>query len=232
MSKIFIPAKEAGDWKMLLAKPDKHWRTGYSAKTLAHCWQEANGFPECVNEVFKSSKMDLFQSIRLLLAFPEYKVSLPGGRRASQNDIFVLAKGNNELVSIMVEGKVQESFGELINEWGRKDLGGKQKRLNFLLDRLQLDESKACNIRYQLLHRTASALIEAEEFNAPNALMLVHSFNRDDEQENEGFADYCRFIALFDVEGEMNSLAKVERKIHGINLYFGWVKGNRKYLCK
>jgi hypothetical protein len=35
MSKIFIPANKPEDWKSLLAEPDKHWKTGYSAKTLA-----------------------------------------------------------------------------------------------------------------------------------------------------------------------------------------------------
>ncbi|MFC1871381.1 DUF6946 family protein [Chloroflexota bacterium] len=35
MSKFFIPANTPEDWKHLLAKPDKHWKTGNSAKTLA-----------------------------------------------------------------------------------------------------------------------------------------------------------------------------------------------------
>jgi len=47
--------------------------------------------------------MDIFQGIEILAAFPEYKVPLLGGRRASQNDIFILAKGAGQLVSIMVE---------------------------------------------------------------------------------------------------------------------------------
>ena len=233
MSKIFIPANEAGDWKMLLADPEKQWKTGYSAKALAHCWQEANDFPKDVKEVFRNSKIPLFQNIELLLAFPEYKVPLPGGRRASQNDIFILAKGDNQLVSIMVEGKVDEPFGELVSEWKKKDLGGKRERLNFLLnklDLLDLEENRVNDIRYQLLHRTASALIEAEIFNAPNALMLVHSFPCDNKQEKENFADYCRFLAFYGLEGKIDSVAKVRQRVHGIKLYFGWVKGDPQYL--
>lgn len=139
MGRIFVPANEAGDWRPLLAKPDRHWRTGYSAKTLAHCWQEADGdFPESVRKVFKRSDK-LFQNIELLLAFPEYKTPLPGGRRASQSDIFILAKGNDQLVSIAVEGKVSESFGETVAEWLRRDKGGKQERLAFLRDKLELE---------------------------------------------------------------------------------------------
>ena len=50
--KYYIPTKGPEDWKGLLAQPEKHRRTGYSAKTLAHCWEDAHGFPKCVQTVF------------------------------------------------------------------------------------------------------------------------------------------------------------------------------------
>ena len=37
------------------------------------------------------------------------------------------------------------------------------------------------SIRYQLLHRAASAMVEARRFNAAHAMMLVHSFSPSDE---------------------------------------------------
>ncbi len=228
MDKFFVPASNPEDWKSLLAKPERHWRTGYSAKSLAYCWQEANDFPEDVRRVFRNSKIELFQNIELLLAIPEYKVPLPGGRRPSQNDIFILAKEDNQLVSIMVEGKVLESFGETIADWKSEYSKGKETRLKFLLDKLQLGEGQIDHIRYQLLHRTASAIIEAEKFNAQNALMLVHSFSKD----NNGFDDYCQFLALLGIEGKVDSLVRAKEKVHGINLYFGWVRGDGKYLDK
>jgi hypothetical protein len=75
MNKIYVPANRPEDWKPLLAKPDKHWRTGYSAKTLAYCWQEANGFPESVINCFNNSGLKLFRDIELLLVIPEHKVA-------------------------------------------------------------------------------------------------------------------------------------------------------------
>lgn len=227
MSKFFIPANNPEDWKTLLADPDKHWKTGHSAKALAYCWQEADDFPQSVRKVFKNSGMKLFRDIKLLLAFPEYKVALPGGRRASQNDIFILARGNGQLISIMVEGKVSEPFGETIADWKLHDRGGKKVRLKFLCDELQLDKDKIAHIRYQLLHRTASAVIEAKRFNAQNALILVHSFS----QLDEWFDDYCQFLALFGVKEEPDSLV-FAKTLDGINLYFAWVKGNKRYLEK
>ena len=228
MNKIFIPANKPEDWKSLLAKPNKHWKTGYSAKALAYCWQEANGFPECVRNVFKKSKIELFQNIELLLAFPEHKVLLPSGLRPSQNDIFILAKANNQLVSITVEGKVSEPFGKTIIEWRKDNSEGKHIRLKFLLDKLGLEENKQIDtIRYQLLHRTASAIIEAEKFKAENALMLVNSFS----QSNEWFDDYGQFLALFNLNAEPDSLV-FAKNTNGTDLYFSWVKGDEKYLDK
>jgi len=229
VSRIYIPANKPEDWRKLLAKPRTQWRTGYSAKALACCWQEANDFPESVRNVFKSSSIELFQNVELLLAFPEYKVPLPGGARPSQNDIFILARGSDQLIAITVEGKASESFGETVVEWKLNDSEGKQKRLHFLCEELQLQEEQIDHIRYQLLHRTASAIIEAHKCKAENALMLVHSFSKSDEWI-EGFKDYQNFLALYGLRGiEPNSIVYA-RNIDGINLYFGWVSGEKKYL--
>jgi hypothetical protein len=219
MSKFFVPTNTLEDWKPLLAEPEKHWKTGYSAKSLACCWQEANDFPTCVRKVFKNSGIPLFQNIKLLVAFPEYKVPLPGGRRASQNDIFILARGDDRLISITVEGKVSEPFGQTVDEWKLKGGEGKDKRLNFLCATLGIEQSQIGLIRYQLIHRTASAIIEAKEFCAKDALMLVHSFSPD----NLGIGDYANFLKLFGGKGEVDSLV-FGGNIEGIDLYFAWVK--------
>jgi len=228
MNKIFVPTNKPEDWRLLLAEPRKHWRTGFSAKALACSWEEANGFPESVKKVFVNSGIALFKNVELLLAFPEYQVPLPGGVRPSQNDVFILARGNDQLISITVEGKVSEPFGDTIAEWRKDDSEGKRKRLKFLLKELELEDNEEITaIRYQLLHRTASALIEAKKLGAPNALMLVHSFS----QSNECFEDYNRFLRLFDLEAKPDSLlfAKI---IKGINLYLCWVKGDPEYLTE
>lgn len=227
MNNIFIPAVKPEDWKQFLAEPDKQWRTGYSAKTLAYCWQEASGFPACVKKVFRMSDFELFKDPKLLIAIPEYKVPLPSGKRSSQNDIFILAKGDGHLISIVVEGKVSESFDKIINDWIKDDEGGKRKRLQFLLNKLQLNNDQIGGIRYQLLHRTVSAIILAEQFTAKDALMLVHSFSKN----NEGFADYEKFSSLFSLKAKPNSIL-FAKKIAGVNLYLGWVKGDTKYLRK
>ena len=225
MNKIHIPTTKPEDWQSLLAHPEKHWRKGYSARALAFCWQEADGFPDCVKRVFKKSGIDLFQNVEILLAIPEHKVSLPGGSRPSQNDLFVLAKSHHQLISIAVEGKVSETFGDTVSKWLKNPTPGKKKRLDFLCTELGISGIDVSNIRYQLLHRTASAILEAKKFNASHALMLVHSFS----QKNEWFKDYNLFSKLFRIDAKMNRI-HFASKIGHIQLYLGWVKGDPKYL--
>lgn len=134
---------------------------------LAYSWQEASTFPESVKKVFRRSGIALFENIKLLLAFPEYKVDLPGGKRPSRNDIFILATGDSQLISIILEGKVSEPFGDTVAKWKENSSQGKSCRLESLLKTLTLGKHRPIdNIAYQLLHRTASAIIEARNFKA------------------------------------------------------------------
>ena len=117
MTRILHFTTGPASWQALLADPTKHWRTGYSARTLAHAWESADGFPPEVSIAFAKSEDPLLANLEPLLAVPEFKVSLPGGERASQNDVFVLARSSAGPVAIMVEGKVNESFGPTLEDW-------------------------------------------------------------------------------------------------------------------
>jgi hypothetical protein len=221
MNRIYVPATKLEDWQALLAEPEKHWRTGYSAKALARCWMEADGFPASVRETFASSGIKMLEDVEMLLAIPEHKVPLPGGGHPSQNDLFVLAKGGGDLIAIMVEGKVSEPFGPTVEEWLEGASVGKKRRLEYLQETLGLSAPVPSTIRYQLLHRTASAIIEAKRFNAPNAMMLVHSFSR----SNEWFEDYATFASLLGIKPTVGVVHLV-KEVHGTNLYLSWVTGD------
>ena len=227
MKNIFIPSSSPDDWQKLLADPCKQWRKGYSARTLAYCWQEANGFPTSIIKAFRNSGIELFNDVKLLCAFPEWKVNLPGGKRASQNDIYVIAKCKEQLMSIMVEGKVNEPFDKTILEWDQNSSRGKRERLDFLLKLLNIDKTEVDHIRYQLLHRAASAVIEATKITARNAMILVHSFS----EQYEWFDDFKDFVDLFGLTAIKDSIVG-PTKIGETDLYFGWVKGEKKYLYK
>ena len=220
MKPIVVPTDGVHDWQERLADPAKQWRTGYSAKALAHAWEDANGLPQEVVGL-----LGALGDVELLLAIPEYDVPLPGGDRPSQNDVFALARTKGGLVVIMVEGKVAESFGPTLEEWKREASSGKKERLSYIQSKLGLRAEPASGIRYQLLHRTASAVIEAERFHASDAALVVHSFS----PERASYDDYQTFLGLFGKRanpGQMVSLGTV----NGIRLWAGWAQGDPKYL--
>lgn len=225
MARILAFTSGPHDWQPLLADRTKHWKTGYSARTLAHCWEAADGFPPEVAAPFAQSAEPLLENLSPVLAVPEFKVPLPGGGRASQNDVFVLARSSAGPVSIMVEGKVSESFGPALGDWRKGASPGKEERLTFLLRSLGLDTVPAGPTRYQLLHRAVSAIITGEQYRAVAAILVIHSFS----QELSGWLDYQAFTRLFGVEAEIGTVQRLG-SASSVPLFGVWVVGNPAYL--
>ncbi|MGH9426148.1 MAG: DUF6946 family protein [Terriglobia bacterium] len=223
MPRIFVPSSGPGDWRCLLADPEKHWARRRSARTLAHCWEDTDGFPPEVQVVLNQHPA-LAGAVPLLI-FPEWKVPLPGGSTSSQNDAWVLAKSQDDLISITVEGKVEEPFDRTLAEWKADASPGKAKRLAFLEETLGLTSAIPDTVRYQLVHRTASAVIEAQRFGAKHAVMFVHSFSHNDEWHN----DFAGFVALFGRNAEIGQLVSASAS-RGLPLHFAWVHGDERFL--
>jgi len=225
MTRIYIPSSGADSWQQFLAQPEKQWRTGFSARSLAYSWEEADGFPDEIEKALSDPGVSALNDTTPLIIIPEHKVPLPGGRTESQNDVFVLGSTQAGLVSICIEGKVEESFGEPLSKWGPDSSSGKRKRFDYLTGLLELEGADLSNIYYQLLHRTASTIIEAKRFHATTAAMLVHSFS----QAHTWFPEYRDFAGKLGVEAELNKIHYCGER-SGVDLYIGWVVGNAEYL--
>ncbi|MHC2575991.1 hypothetical protein ACVI1J_002295 [Bradyrhizobium diazoefficiens] len=219
MRKIYIPTSGAQSWQALLADPMKQWRTGYSARTLAHCWEAAEGgLPPEIADLFGSDT-------ELLIAIPEHKVSLRDAGRDSQTDVFALVKSSNRTIAVAVEGKVNESFGPTISDWYVDASLRKQQRLAFLCELIGIERPPPGDVHYQLFHRAASAVLEADRFKTDDAAMIVHSFSSD----NKWFDAYAAFLDLFKLTAEAGKL--VSRRLpDGRTLHFGWAEGDPQFL--
>jgi hypothetical protein len=109
---------------------------------LADAWEHAKDWPSEVATALATDP-DL-RDLELLLA-------LPGGRRPSQTDLFVLARRpQHDMVAIAVEGKAEEPFGDqTVAEWRAEASPGRLQRLGYLLDMLGLpDDESLAPIRY------------------------------------------------------------------------------------
>ena len=194
--------------------------------SLARAWEDAGdaGFPPEVAAVIATAERSDWSNLRLLLAVPEFKVELPGGSRASQTDLVVLARGSRGLVAFAIEGKVDESFGPTVAQQRAKKSAGVEERMRFLLEQLGVTSPCPGRVRYQLLHRTFSALHVAREFCAESAVMLVHSFS----PTSRWLDDFQAFARLFHAEAEPGRLLLLGTR-GGMPLYAGWCAGDQRF---
>jgi hypothetical protein len=99
-----------------------------------------------------------------------------------------------------------------------------------LLQLLRLPADVAGSVRYQLLHRSAAAILAARKFGATRAAMIVHSFSQT-QPHGQWFDDFVAFGGLFErklVAEKAEALGTFE----GVDLRIGWVRGDRRYLEK
>jgi hypothetical protein len=134
LNPIFACTTCADDWRQFLARPELQWKERYPAHAVATSWQGATGFPAEVAKVVATSTE--LADARPLIGVPEYRVPLPGGRRASQSDVLVLGRASGGAFAMVVEGKVAESFGPIVRDWLAVETPGRLLRWSFLCNLL------------------------------------------------------------------------------------------------
>ena len=130
------------------------------------------------------------------------------------------------MLSLAVEAKAGESFADQVSGWLKKVEKGsdKPKRLDSLRKILGIADKDVSDLRYQLLHRTASALIEAERVGAKYAAMIVQSFSNEKRRADpkEQLGDFRTFGETLGVSVDENRLVLVPNRA-STQLYLGWV---------
>jgi hypothetical protein len=219
MTRIYRPATSLEDWRDGLADRDKHWRAGYSAMATAQSWQAANGaLPREIARLFDPEP-------ELLFAIPEHKVPLPGGTRDSQCDVFALIRSGTRTIATAIEAKVNEPFGETIETWYQSPTKGRKDRLSALCAWLGLPFPCDPALRYQLLHRTGSAIVEARRFGLGHAAMIVQSFAPD----ARWIEDFQMFASALGLTLDRDQSAPC-RLPCGLELTLGWASGDPMFL--
>ena len=214
--RLHVPLLKPEDIIPHLAKQELHWRAGYSAQELAIAWSSpGNDFPPAVRRVLQTSPE--YCRAEFIDGFFEREVDLGSPGRNSQTDLMVIVGLGDTLGVIAVEGKVEESFAELVSDWNTT--ASKQRRLDGLCSTLGLDVANVGNIRYQLLHRTASAVYEAKRYRSHHALMLVHSFS----DSHRWFEDFAAFSSEMGLPIANPGACTASKQCEGVNLCLAWV---------
>lgn len=225
MGRVYVPAQSPSDWKRLLATPDLHWKSGCSAMTAAACWDAAGkALPPEVSQVLSSTQVPALVSLELVAAFPEWETPLPGGGSASCTDVMAIARNDAGLVVIGVEAKVDEEFGPTVGEKCTGISAGQAVRLKYLESLLQIPAGFDDAIRYQLLHRAASAILTARKFHAATAVMLVHSFS----PTGKWRPDFDAFVRALGAGQVAPNVFKAQH-ISAPELFLVWCPGNLRF---
>ena len=224
MKRIFIPTRNGSDWQPLLAKPKLHWKVGASAMTAAAAWEDAGSeLPQEIRLMLSGTGRTELKDLALLAAFPEWQVALPGGQTTSNTDVMAFCRNDFGLCVVAVEAKVLEDFGPTVREKRAGASEGQNVRLDYLHQRLGV-EHFADSIRYQLLHRTASAILTARDFHAATAVMLVHAFETPGDRRQD-FNAFCEAVRAVSVSPGVFQMPGNERPV----IYLAWCDGDAEY---
>lgn len=182
----------------------------------AQCWE--TGFPM---EVAKK----LGENVELQLAIVEHKVPMPGIGYPSQCDVFALTRADGIDQAVAIEAKVNEPFGPTVKDWmGAAPSLNKTERLGTICAWFG-HEMPSDDLRYQLFHRTAAAVVEARRFFRPMAAMIVHSFSPQGMwlDDFEAFSEWLTGQPLNDGMSET-------QLPDGLRLRLAWAQGDNRYL--
>ncbi len=220
MSRIVSESLGPAVWRAGLSDPNLHWKRGRSAWEAAVSWESQSashtGLPQEIDAAF--SRHPSFQRATLLLGIVEHTVILDDPKRPSQNDLWGVLLTDEGHVSMAVEAKAGEDFDKPLGVWLKSDSEGKEKRLAFLCNQLGLQKAPPDALRYQLFHRSVSAVLEARRWRFPTALMLVQSF----EESRTSWQDYAAFASFLGLDARRNEVSG-PRALAGIALFLAWV---------
>ncbi|AFM14185.1 DUF6946 family protein [Turneriella parva] len=215
MSEIFgvKRLKTIDDWIEVVTR--RHYKQGHSAYECAHRWKNVGSrFPEPIASICRKSRLQVLEGMEIKQLYAEFPVWLDTHSTPSKNDLMIFAEGpGNRKVVVAVEAKCDESFAQPVDTWirtadkpvprrQRKLFKGaygpverKIRRLKFLNAILSTDIGAESTVRYQLLHRTASAVLTARQTYAEAAVVLIQAFT-ESEGNFRDFQDFCKLLGF------------------------------------
>ena len=243
MGRLFIAARAIGSWRDRLANPDLQWARKHSAFETAVSWESASraksgsGIPAKIEQALGAQR---FENPILLFAVAEHKVELEGDGHPSQCDVWAVVDTSLGALSLTVEAKAAEPFGDKsLKQWlkdGRSEEAKENRKVRWAHIRGNLPErgdGAYDEVRYQLLHRCAASVIESRRLRYRHAAFVVQEFiepNKNSEAVSTGakrskpdqnFEDFARFCSVVKISAVRNSVAAT--KVGDVSLNVGWV---------
>jgi len=221
MSLIHIATRGPSDWRERLADPVKHWQRTASAMETAVSWELAtrskSRLPDSILKLINNS---ILGDAELLFAVVEHKVPLEGTGGDSQCDVWALVKTLTGTVSLTVEAKAKEPFGdnnETLEKWlasgeTNRATANRNKRWEDVKKNLPSRSENGpidyTDVPYQILQRCAAAVIEARRFGLKHAACIIQSFGAPEKSYGH-FEKFCHAVGIDKPERNCMKFVKV-----------------------
>lgn len=204
----------------------KQWKDGRSAKELARYMTK--NFPVVPAEVenlllnFTDADSEFEWDAEYVTSFEKHGLGKGEGR--NHDGMMV-----NDDIFVGIEGKADESLGNLLGEELANASVNKMTRINGMIDMLFGDGAENHkNLRYQLITASTAALLEAKERSLSKVLLLVLVFKKDgsysDLKIERNNADISNFLTETNAK-PINDYWQIPTKT-GIDLYFKKIEIN------
>jgi hypothetical protein len=182
------PINEWQEWTR--PKKDYQWKEGRSAMELAKSWfrNDVLSPPQEFLPLLHSSPR--LRGIVLTIGIPELVTTLPERGNGRNHDLALKGNTQNESVTICIEAKADEPFGNAtVGEYWNSGILKRYRgistripeRVEFLVSMVDLvsnsiDSSPWKDIRYQLLTALCGTILQAKNDNSTLAVFVVHEF--------------------------------------------------------
>ncbi|MBX9897247.1 MAG: hypothetical protein K2Y17_05000 [Qipengyuania sp.] len=214
--RLHVPLRAPEDVIPHLGAPH-HWKQGRSAKHLIDSWWTANEIPASLKRLLDEAPE--WRNAVLIDAFAERCTSLEDSRPShSQSDLLAIVGVGNGIAVLSIEAKVDEGFDRTVGEWIGDGSKGKALRLARLRALLGIEDRIVSELRYQLLHRTAAAVLEAKRYRTNQAAMIVQSWCPE-RSSLDDYSAFCRVLGI--AVTECNKLTD-PISLGDVGLRLGW----------
>jgi hypothetical protein len=199
-------------------KKDYHWQPGHSAMELAKAWFRSGSLSVPSEIAQMLSSVQRFRDIEFVRGVPEHVTALPIRGEGRNHDLWLLGRTAGETVTVCVEAKADEAFGNYTVAGYRQHAvkrieQGKPtkvpKRIDALLGIVGQSINAWADVRYQLLTAIAGTILQAQEDAKPKAataaIFIVHEFPTaatTEPKRRQNAADFARLLNVLGIREE------------------------------
>ena len=152
-------------------------------------WEAVKGVPPEISKI-------LGADAKLRYAIPGHIVPISGGPGPSRCDVFALVETENGVGAIGIFA-TDDGFDVTVRDWLNGGVVDGKGRLGVVCRTLEIQAQQTEELRYQLLHRMAAAIIKADK-RAKFVGLIIQSFSQG-QKGLEDFKDFCRLLGAEDV---------------------------------